>query len=219
MKTKSFACTAFSQGCTKTFLFNAGAENSLRTCYVAQVKMIKSGRQRCWEAKGSSVWPLGGALQPAAQSPCCRRRGRSLESLQSPAPQSPTSLSWSPMTQRKWKLRASRAVPSRSPSAVRYGMEKLSGSLPLRHMEWTIQSAMHSSSSTWRRKRRRKMKLGQRLRTGISGYPTPGISLGHCAVLTGLQLHGLDSALMQFSSKVDQILEGRCCACLHYREK
>ncbi|KAF3859610.1 hypothetical protein F7725_022009 [Dissostichus mawsoni] len=35
------------------------------------------------------------------------------------SPQSPTSLSWSPMTHRKWKLRASSAVPSKSPRAVR----------------------------------------------------------------------------------------------------
>lgn len=142
---------------------------------------------------------VGGSLQQAAQSHCCRRRGRSLQSLEPSAPQSPTSLSWSPMTHRKWKLRASRAVPSRSPSAVRYGMEKLSGSLPLRHMEWTIQSEMHSSSSTWRRKRRRKKKrLGQRLRTGISEYPTPGIILGGGAVLIGLRLHRLDSCAVQY---------------------
>lgn len=140
----------------------------------------------------------GGALQQAAQSPCCRRRrGRSLQSLEPSAPQSPTSLSWSPMTHRKWKLRASRAVPSRSPSAVRYGMEKLSGSLPLRHMEWTIQSEMHSSSSTWRRKKR----LGQRLRTGISQYPKPGIILSGGAILIGLRLHRLDSVWLSAVEK------------------
>lgn len=33
--------------------------------------------------------------------------------------QSPTSLSLSPITHKKWKLKASRAVPSRSPRAVR----------------------------------------------------------------------------------------------------
>ena len=35
-------------------------------------------------------------------------------------------------------------------------MEKLSGSLPLRHIECTIQSAIHSNSNTCRRRRRRK---------------------------------------------------------------
>lgn len=212
------------RGVQKRFVFNAGAENSPQTHYVAQVKVLKSGRQRCWAAKGSSIWPLvggqgGEARQQAAQSPCCRRRGRSLQSLQPSAPQSPTSLSWSPMTHRKWKLRASRAVPSRSPSAVRYGMEKLSGSLPLRHMEWTIQSEMHSSSSTWRRKRRRKKRLGQRLKTGMSEYLTPGIILGGGAVLIGLWLHRLDSVLVQFNIKEDQILEGLCSACFTVQRK
>lgn len=80
---------------------------------------------------------------PSLPTPLCQRQ-----------PQSPTSLSWSPITHRKWKLSASRAVPNRSPRAVRYGMEKLSGSLPLRHMECTIQSDIHNNSNTWRRKKR-----------------------------------------------------------------
>lgn len=57
------------------------------------------------------------------------------------------------MINRKWKLRARKAVPNRSPSAVRYGIEKLSGSFPLFHMECTIQSAMQSNKNTWEGKR------------------------------------------------------------------
>lgn len=92
---------------------------------------------RAWEVR----WQKAGF--PSLPTPFCQRQ-----------PQSPTSLSWSPITHRKWKLSASRAVPNRSPRAVRYGMEKLSGSLPLRHMECTIQSDIHNNSNTWRRKKR-----------------------------------------------------------------
>lgn len=38
----------------------------------------------------------------------------------------------------------------RSPSAVKYGMEKLSGSRSLPHIQCTIQSAMYRRMRTWR---------------------------------------------------------------------
>lgn len=41
LNTMSFACTVSSQGCTKMFFLNAGAENSPQTRYVAQVKVLK----------------------------------------------------------------------------------------------------------------------------------------------------------------------------------
>lgn len=40
-------------------------------------------------------------------------------------------------------------MPSRSPRAVKYGMEKLSGSRPRPHIQCTIQSAMYRRISTW----------------------------------------------------------------------
>ena len=46
------------------------------------------------------------------------------------------------------KLRAKRLVPSRSPSAVRYGMEKLSGSSPRLHIPRTSRSAMYNRITT-----------------------------------------------------------------------
>lgn len=57
------------------------------------------------------------------------------------------------MSQRTWKLRARSPVPSRSPKAVKYGMEKLSGSRPRPHIQFTIQSAMYRRISTWRDRR------------------------------------------------------------------
>lgn len=42
----------------------------------------------------------------------------------------------------KRKHRARKPVPNRSPSAVRYGMEKLSGSRPFLHIKRTIRSAV-----------------------------------------------------------------------------
>lgn len=96
-------------------------------------------------------------------------------------PQSPTSLSWSPMSHRKWKLRASRAVPSRSPSAVRYGMEKLSGSLPLRHMECTIQSAIHNNSSTWKRGREKRQGVVVQVGLLLSGRLHGGEETSICS--------------------------------------
>lgn len=55
------------------------------------------------------------------------------------------------MSQRTWKLSARSPVPSRSPRAVKYGMEKLSGSRPRPHIQCTIQSAMYRRISTWGR--------------------------------------------------------------------
>lgn len=123
-----------------------GAENNFSNDHVVKVKWSRGQQQtastfpqglRAWEVR----WQKAGF--PSLPTPFCQRQ-----------PQSPTSLSWSPITHRKWKLSASRAVPNRSPRAVRYGMEKLSGSLPLRHMECTIQSDIHNNSNTWRRKKR-----------------------------------------------------------------
>lgn len=57
------------------------------------------------------------------------------------------------MSQRIWKLSARSPVPSRSPRAVKYGMEKLSGSRPRPHIQCTIQSAMYRRISTWRDRR------------------------------------------------------------------
>lgn len=56
--------------------------------------------------------------------------------------------SLSPINQRIWKQRARKPVPRRSPRAVRYGMEKLSGSMPRPHIQWTIQSARYRRSAT-----------------------------------------------------------------------
>jgi len=52
--------------------------------------------------------------------------------------QSPTSLSRSPTRYRNPKATASRPVPSRSPTAVRYGIAELSGSICCVHIQWII---------------------------------------------------------------------------------
>lgn len=63
------------------------------------------------------------------------------------------------MSQRTWKLSARSPVPSRSPRAVKYGMEKLSGSRPRPHIQCTIQSAMYRRISTWGDRRARPIAI------------------------------------------------------------
>lgn len=63
-------------------------------------------------------------------------------------PQSPTSESPSPMALSSKKEMASRAVPNRSPRAVKYGMAELSGSTRRVHIQCTITWAMYSSRNT-----------------------------------------------------------------------
>lgn len=62
----------------------------------------------------------------------------------------------------------------RSPSAVKYGMEKLSGSRSLPHIQCTIQSAMYRRMRTWRQEGERHVSHSAELcnpsRSQIPGF-------------------------------------------------